>query len=523
MGSPGTSASPGAATPSPATGPAPADDVSRWLGQPEHAPLVPTAMPVDFRHLQQLLTAQRIAGKMPTRPPATPGAALQTPEVDRLLGEIQATPPADASAARSIHGIREELLQRAHQEGATKAELERDDADTFDVLSLLFKEVAREIRVGSSVHGLLERLQLPILRLALQDRRFFDQADHPGRQLLNTIAESDASAYGENSADPFFEAAMHKAVARMEDDFSGQPEMLALVNDELQTQFRQQIKRSQASEKRWIDAARGRERMAIAKKASQSALDTMIAAHGPPRTTEVLLRRAWVDVMTLTALRHGDESPSWQGKLDLTRKILETVSASEPVQSPMLGKAIESAMRSVGYHQGEAAELARHLSRSASVPRGDDESSATELSARIKAHTRLGEDDSEEEATRDNETIGLGPRNALEQECYEYLRNLPFGSWLDFVMNQQGEVERRRFSWYSSVTDRALFVNRRGQRVGEIPMDALARLMAQRQLKVVDDQQLRLVDRAFRSTIDRLKQALRGRSDNTPAPWSATA
>lgn len=498
------------------------DDVTGWLEQPAHTPLVPQSPPADFRYLQQLLTAHRIAGKLPPRPTPPPGSEIDTSEVDRLLHEIQSQPPASANQARSIHGLRESLLQRARAEHGPMANLGREDADTFEILSLLYAEVAREVRAGSSVHGLLERLQLPVLRLALKDRSFFEEAAHPGRQLLNTIAESDASAYGDNAVDPYFETAMRKAVERMEDDFHGQPEVLNEVNDELQTQFRQQVKRSQSNEKRLIEAARGRERMALAKQTATTALQALIDKKKPPRAIEVLMRRAWLDAMTLTALRHGEESPAWQKQLETTRQILDTVNSPEPVQSPELAKDIDAAMRRVGYHETEASALSQHLSRSSSAPRNEDEPTATEITTRIKAHTRLGEDDAE---TRNEkvERAKLTPRSPEEEECYRHLRTLPFGCWIDFIQNQQGEAERRRLSWYSTVTDRALFVNRRGQRVADIHMDTLSRLMAQGQLRVVERTQLRLIDRAFRSTVEMLRSTLRGNDEPKSAQWKAPA
>lgn len=485
------------------------DDVTGWLEQPAHTPLVPQAPPADFRYLQQLLTAHRIAGKLPPRVVPPPGAEIDSADVDRFLHEIQSQPTSGANQARSIHGLRESLLQRARTEQGPAANLGREDADTFEILSILYAEVAREVRAGSSVHGLLERLQLPVLRLALKDRSFFEEAAHPARQLLNTIAESDASTYGDYAIDPYFEAAMRKAVERMEDDFHGQPEILTEVNDELQSQFRQQVKRSQSNEKRLVEAARGRERMAIAKQTATMALQALLDEQKPPRAVEILMRRAWLDAMTLTALRNGEASPAWQKQIDTTRQILETVNAPEPVQSPELAKEIDSAMRRVGYHETEANALSRHLSRSSTAPRDDNEPTATEISAQIKAHTRLGEEDVESREEK-IERAKLPPRTRDEEECYRHLRTLPFGCWIDFIQNQQGEAERRRLSWYSTVTDRALFVNRRGQRVAEMHMDALARLMAQGQLRVVERNQLRLIDRAFRSTVEMLRNTLRG-------------
>ncbi len=509
----------GGASPGPSWG---RDDVTSWLEQPDLTPQAQQVPQADFRYLQQLLTAQRIAGKLPPRPTPPPGAEINTAEVDRLLHEIQSQPPTEANQTRSIHGLRASLLERARAEHGPLANLGREDADTFEILSILYAEVAREVRAGSSVHGLLERLQLPVLRLALKDRSFFEETAHPGRQLLNTIAESDASAYGDHAIDPYFEIAMRKAVERMEDNVHGQPEVLTEVNEELQSQFRQQVKRSQSSEKRLVEAARGRERMALAKQTATDALQSLMDQQKPPRTVEVLMRRAWLDAMTLTALRHGETSPAWQKQLDTTRQILETVTAPTPVQSPELAKEIDTAMRQVGYHATEAGALSRHLSRSSSAPREDDEPTATELSTQIKAHTRLGEEDVESREEK-VERAKLPQRTPDEEECYRHLRTLPFGCWIDFIQNQQGEAERRRLSWYSTVTDRALFVNRRGQRVGEMHMDALARLMAQGQLRVVERHQLRLIDRAFRSTVEMLRNTLRGNDDQKQTQWKAPA
>ena len=48
---------------------------------------------------------------------------------------------------------------------------------------------------------------------------------------------------------------------------------------------------------------------------------------------------------------------------------------------------------------------------------------------------------------------------------------------------------RRRLSWFSPITDNALFVNQRGQRVGEQSLDSLARMMAIGQAHMVTSEQ----------------------------------
>src|SRR3546814_1485087 len=85
---------------------------------------------------------------------------------------------------------------------------------------------------------------------------------------------------------------------------------------------------------------------------------------------------------------------------------------------------------------------------------------------------RLGEDPAKARRPK------LPPRTPEEQARYEQLRVMPFGTWIEFVINQQGDLVRRRLSWFSPVTDNALFVNQRGQRVGEHSIDSLARMVA---------------------------------------------
>jgi hypothetical protein len=117
---------------------------------------------------------------------------------------------------------------------------------------------------------------------------------------------------------------------------------------------------------------------------------------------------------------------------------------------------------------------------------------------KLKARARLGEDTSAPKPK-------LPPRNKDEQAAYEHLRTLPFGTWFEFVSNQQGDRVRRRLSWFSPITDNALFVNQRGQRVGEQTLDSLARMMAIGQAHVVTADKGRIVDRAWHGALNALR------------------
>ena len=118
---------------------------------------------------------------------------------------------------------------------------------------------------------------------------------------------------------------------------------------------------------------------------------------------------------------------------------------------------------------------------------------------KLKARARLGED------SRAAEAGAAAAQRRTSRPRYEQLRTLPFGTWFEFVTNQQGDVVRRRLSWFSPVTDNALFVNQRGQRVGEQSLDSLARMIAPARPASSPPSKGRLVDRAWHAALNALR------------------
>jgi len=497
----------------------------RTASLPGHAqPQVQAAGPqimagTDFRHLQQLLTAHRIAGQPVAnafRPPSSPAQppALARGDIEALLDAMQVDEPAyEAAQEAGIMGMQAHVLAHAQDLHGPEAGLGREDADAFEILALLYAEVAREVRGGSPVLGLLARLQLPLLRLVLQDRSFFDVPEHPARLLLNAIAESDATIYNDHPVDPYFETIMQRVVSRLESGYRGQSELIVQVNEELQNELQQQVRRAQANERRLVEAANGRERMILAKRTAADTLNSLMRQSPPPERLTSLLRHAWLDALTLAVLRNGEDSNAWHSHIDMTRHILQAVSSGEGGPQPELAGDIEAAMRRVGYHGNEAVAIACHLSRPDCVPAGDDMPDVGELTDRIRNYARFGTED-ENRIDDDMDAQDAPPRPddvpaPVLAASMERLLALPFGTWLDCPQEGRDGLLRRRLSWFSTETGRALMVNRRGQRVTELPLADLARQMATRQAFVVEPQDIRLVDRAMRATAVLLQNSLR--------------
>ena len=436
-----------------------------------------------------------------------PGVILPLDAVVNVLGAMQATPaPARASGRprRTVDDLRQAMLARMRESHGPDAGLSQEHSDTFELLGMLYHEIGREVHEDAPAQDLLEKLQVPVVRAAVQDRSFFVRDQHPARELLNSVAESGATWLADDDADPQLVLRLEQAVDKVVEEYDGDETVFERANREVQEHYRAQAHKAEVSERRQVEAARGRDRLETAKHNAAATIAARLGGRKPPQFVQALINQAWADVLTLTALRHGEESEEWREREEATGRIIEITCAAEAPADPELAQQIDSALRQVGYHEDEASAIARRLSRSDE----DENTSRTELTAKLKARARLGEGEQVEA-----KKVKPPPRNAEEQGCYEHLRTLPFGTWFEFVHNQQGDVRRQRLSWYSPVTDNALFVNARGHKVGEQSLDSLARLMAQGQARIVTEDKGRLIDRAWHATL-RVLRGLAGRSEN---------
>ncbi|WP_166209314.1 DUF1631 domain-containing protein [Cognatiluteimonas telluris] len=448
-----------------------------------------------FDLLQQLLSGRReLIGKL--RPDRRPDdrEQLDTSEVLSALAGMRDV--AAAGNTRNLLDIKQALLAQMRQQRGHGTSLSLQDSDTFELLDMLYRQIQREVRSDAPASPLLRKLQLPLLQVALKDRGFFVRAHHPARQLLNAVAESGARWLDEDDIDPQLLEPLQAAVNQVVENFDGDTAVFDASNRDLQAQLQHLARKAEMAERRHVEAARGKEKLEIAKRQAAEAITSIVGEQRLPKFVRALLNQAWADVLTLTLLRQGHDSADWQQQLESTRRIVATCGHGG-TSDPQLATHIEAALAQVGYHVEEAAAIARRLT--SAVDDDDDPASRTELTMRLKARVRLGEDGAEGQKEE------LPPRTPEEQVHYDQLRVMPYGTWIEFITNQQGDVVRRRLSWYSPVTDKALFVNQRGQRVGEQSLDSVGRMLARGQARIVVAERGRLIDRAWQATLNALR------------------
>ncbi|MEO5695514.1 MAG: DUF1631 family protein, partial [Burkholderiaceae bacterium] len=102
------------------------------------------------------------------------------------LGVGRGAPP--YGAAENLTGLMAVNLIRAHREELLQASSGKLDHMVIDVVGSLFDQILSDTRVPPQMARQIARLQLPVLRVALNDSSFFSSRRHPVRRFVNRIA-----------------------------------------------------------------------------------------------------------------------------------------------------------------------------------------------------------------------------------------------------------------------------------------------------------------------------------------------
>jgi hypothetical protein len=469
--------------------------------------------------LRDMLARQRAGeGRGTSGPVASPA------ELEVALGAlqrhlIQVTDRASREL-RSAQRLREELLAHLNAgkpAGTAHTGLSQEQDDTVELVARLFEQLGEQLHHGPGAVALLGDLQVPILRMAMADRGFFERAEHPARHLLGALAEATNEWGDGKDIDPDLAAQLGRLVARAQREPPSAGLYTSLLAD-IRQQLTQLARKAQVTERRQVEAMQGRERLHEARRRAAEVLAARFAQGTPRGLLRALLDRAWSDVLALALLRHGEDSEAFAQRLHLTDQLLGRLPVADPLA---LRLAVEDHLQQIGMQAEEAEQVAQRLigggeaapahaiepsANIAPAPTADTEApSATDLALRLKHRQRLGEQRGQEPraATAATPEPPLGPQEA---RIHNRLRQLPFGSWFEFTDQATGTVTRCKLAWFSPMSGNTLFVNRRGHRVAEMNLRELASAMASGRVREQVAPREGLFDRAWRALTGSLQR-----------------
>ncbi|KAF1699873.1 DUF1631 domain-containing protein [Pseudoxanthomonas suwonensis] len=448
---------------------------------------------------------------------------LSQREMLSVLSLLQATPTATLRAAigdqhESLsQRLKSEVLANASQLGVDPASTRLDpkDEDAIDLVGMLFDVLLDERDLNGRPRELIGRLVVPFVKVALLDRRMFVQKTHPARRLLNALAEACEGNQGESAAERTLLAKVEEIIERLVAEFNENLAIFMTLEEEFREFLEQHRRRVEITERRAAEIQRGQERLEQARLRAQSELATRVEGIELPRAVSEFLHNAWQHHVTLALLREGDTGEAFVEAMALADGMLDEV---EEARRNVVGKpwlqawhpALLKVLGSVGLHgdAANAAIAAMHATLQAvAVARPELEKALPELPAVALPQP----------APVENSPVDLAGLADAAQEFdkadVEQIRNLAVGTWLDFI-DKDGRVQPGKLSWISPISQRLLFVNRRGVRFCVASPEELAGMVRLGRLRmhVADEGAF---DAAMQGVIERLDSVFSARGSAT--------
>jgi hypothetical protein len=243
-----------------------------------------------------------------------------------------------------------------------------------------------------------------------------------------------------------------------------------------------------------------------------------------------VLTRPWANYLVLTLLRQGEDSKEWKQALRFADEFVWSVEdkRNESDQArlrsllPVIEKHLRHGLTTVAYHENDIKQLLQGLNlyyermlRARPAAGTDPAHAGTDLLLppveMLEIVSRVGSQASENDtaveeivmrSTADGDG-GVEANEAIDDEFLGQAKGLKVGTWVEFGNPDGGTKERAKLSWISPITGKYLFVNRKGLKVADKTVFALAVEMRRGATLVLEE--VPLFDRALDAIVARLK------------------
>ncbi|RPI45994.1 MAG: DUF1631 domain-containing protein [Betaproteobacteria bacterium] len=291
-----------------------------------------------FSVLQSLLASNVVpiqpgAGAGAGEPGVAPGAGngIVVLQGSELLGALTRIQRGDLGgiASSGVPGapVGQNPVNMLHEIKASSvgAGMGQLDLMTLDIIAMLFDELFDDPNVPNGVKGLIGRLQIPVLKVAIADKSFFSTKSHPARRLLDAVGDVALrlpSDFGD--AHRLFgrlEASLQSIVEGFQDNL----EIFTAVREQLLALMAEEDRRIEQETQTAAKRAEELENLALARSVAEMEVQTRIHGHELPAPVLEFLAQQWVKLLLLVYAREGGESAAWKDALDTVDQLVWSV------------------------------------------------------------------------------------------------------------------------------------------------------------------------------------------------------
>jgi len=415
----------------------------------------------------------------------------------------------DANYLISSNEIKTLLIQGIQklENKAPQKSIAQLDSDTISLVAMLFKYIKKDNSIAYPLKSILLNLELPLMKVALQDKEVFINKTHSFRVLINKM-----SFVPEGFSDELNDN--HKYILKLNEILSViliQKSYNIQLYDNLLSELDQFIlkmkKRFNLIQKRLKEKAVGLEKIAQVKDRVAEILENKMHDVYMPVYIRDLLINTWKNVLVLEFLRHPESSKACQSKVEFVELVLKysQVNKNETItfeEIEKLVKVFSDGLSLVAFNAKDLSDKNIELMAFLAKTQGHKDKAAKVKKFKLNKNYH-------------NLVLYLKPeKKEIHKEktsIHDYFLKkaaaLKVGDWLEFLPKDAKKI-RAKISWISPITGRYLLVNSDGIRLSDKSPEEIAE--AFRDKKCNQLQTKPLFDRALLEIAKEMQKTLKG-------------
>lgn len=282
--------------------------------------------PGDDQLLSQL---QALLQQSDMSAPVTGSETVALNDLVHLVSNLQGEWATQNNQEQSLMGLIQGKLQ-----SRGNVALGARNQSVVHLLDRLFDNIRQEPSISPGLSQELRKLEMPILRIALEDSSFFSKEKHPARQLLNEIT---AASIGYSDEVDFTSDPVGKAIANVASILNKSESLDRDTLSKLLLNFMTLVEKEQRGssvrEQRILEEVEAKEKVNQARQMVDSALAERMEGKSFPQVLVTFAETAWCKVMFMACLRSDKTPELWESSVDVLDQLLDAASGQAPKES----------------------------------------------------------------------------------------------------------------------------------------------------------------------------------------------
>ena len=448
----------------------------------------PASTVIDLREILRQ-RGQTVGG----RPSADSGSSreIDMSELQEALATLQHHRGDDPDYQRLEKRLQQALQERFKDED--QRELSRQHSDAVFLADELLAAITADLVASEHGKQWIKRLEVPLLRMLLQDDTMLEDPQHPARQLMNHLGQVH---YRGDATLSSREMETLQTIDRVVDQLARSEALsdqdLEDASAEIESLLKRQSRRRESNTRRVLEAAEGKERLTSARDRVSHLIGDRFGGGTVPRILVDLLDSGLRDLMALEVLREDRDAGEVDQSLDVLQRLAHRLQdgATDLSEDEALLEEVQQRLERSGADPRSQREVLDHL-RALLVGEATDENVSL---------PPLEED----ESTADTDTEEEAP--PAEPEANFWLgraKLLDVGSWM-LCPDMEGRVRPVKLAWVNEARDHYVFVDRDGHKAMELTPDELATRLRTDEASIADHRDEPLMDRSWQSIVQRM-------------------